>query len=173
MEAEVKRKKRKRVEDGTEEEKGGGQDAGERSEVSNGCEYIAVINFAKSRRREEERKEDTVKVSLACLVHSWLRSLFLAKREGGRREKPKESPHLTISGHHVSGTCLGGHLFLSRPIGNCRAMVGQKLPLGRSGSTPSSSFRTDQYRSHSLTTATYTLPRSREKLEITMLRKQS
>lgn len=56
MEAEVKRKKRKRMEDEAKEEKGGGQDAGERSEVSNGCEYIAVINFVKSRRREEERK---------------------------------------------------------------------------------------------------------------------
>lgn len=56
MEAEVKRKKKKRVEDETKEEKGGGQDAGERSEVSNGCEYIAVINFAKSRRREGGRK---------------------------------------------------------------------------------------------------------------------
>lgn len=57
MEAEVKRrKKRKKVEDGTKEEKGGGQDAGERSEVSNGCEYIAVINFAKSRRRAGGRK---------------------------------------------------------------------------------------------------------------------
>jgi len=33
------------------QEKDGGQDADERSEVSNGCEYIAVINFAKSRRR--------------------------------------------------------------------------------------------------------------------------
>jgi len=44
------------MEDGTKEEKGGGQDAGERSEVSNGCEYIAVINFAKSRRREGGRK---------------------------------------------------------------------------------------------------------------------
>jgi len=37
------------------QEKDGGQDASERSEVPNGCEYIAVINFAKSRRGEEER----------------------------------------------------------------------------------------------------------------------
>lgn len=57
MEAGVKRKKKKtkRVERGTKRgrqaEKDGRQDAGERSEVSNGCEYIAVINFAKSRRR--------------------------------------------------------------------------------------------------------------------------
>lgn len=39
-----------RDEAGGRQEKDGGQDAGERSEVSNGCEYIAVINFAKSRR---------------------------------------------------------------------------------------------------------------------------
>lgn len=51
MEAGVKRKKKERVEGGTKwwrQEKDGGQDADERSEVSNGCEYIAVINFAKS-----------------------------------------------------------------------------------------------------------------------------
>jgi len=48
-----------RVEDETKwgrQEKDGGQDAGERSEVSNGCEYIAVINFAKSRRGGRKRR---------------------------------------------------------------------------------------------------------------------
>lgn len=60
MEAEVKEKKR-------EKEKNAGhggecgrkterQDADERSEVSNGCEYIAVINFAKSRRRGKKMR---------------------------------------------------------------------------------------------------------------------
>lgn len=61
MEAGGKEEKRKKMKGGMEEEEeeerrekdGGHEDAGERSEVSNGCEYIAVINFAKSQRRRE------------------------------------------------------------------------------------------------------------------------
>jgi len=130
MEAGIKREKRKTAKAGRgrKQKKDGEQDAGERSEISNGCEYIAVINFAKSRRRRRKRRkrkrrrwrrrrgrrggggEDTAKV--LPLAWSTLQSCrtYFSWNEGGRTEKPRESPDLTISEYHVSGTCLGGHL---------------------------------------------------------------
>lgn len=111
MERDVRGEERR---DGRAEETGAErQDAGEGTELSNGCEYIAVINFAKTPGGEAGK--GSLGRSAPLLSPKGLLLARASEREaGGRtkksRRKAVERASCTVAGH-VSGTCAGvGHL---------------------------------------------------------------
>lgn len=113
----------------------GEQNAGVGTELSNGCEYIAVINFAKTRKGEERTSRGLLGRPVSR--QSGLRAWFLRER-GGTTKKSRRKAVKRERGEAVTFPVrtLDGHVSPGSANRLAAFVEGLKQPYGQWSSTP-------------------------------------